>query len=564
MRGLFAALLALGSVVLGSSVAFGQNLPDVAPLGGGPPPTQSAPSKAPPGAPETHAASGGDSLLPQSSEPTLPDDPTAMTDATRAMIGADADPESHGTSNTNFRFYGLYSSETGPDYSYRVLFPLWGERRQPSLDKPEILDRASLYGGLYYQRRSAAAEDDVLFPLVWNLQNPLEKSRSTIVGPFVNRRTPTESDDWFAPLYMTGRRPGGGYTIVPPLLTALHSEADKGLSILGPAFCSWTGGPSCDTRTARDLDLGIVPLYFFGQNEDRIYEVIPPLLHYYSYRERTRSYTNIFGPYYREHTEKREMFHLLPLYYSVWGPKERHTTLLPFFHLGHNEETKERLFVNPLYLTREGSDGDKTFVTWLYARHRGATELDMVSPLYWEYRDPRIDVRRKLFFPFLYSNLTPREQTTVVFPFYGYSERYGISKSLWITPAFNYTESVQGWSLNVLPSIFLAKDANSSHTVVAPLFFDFASPKGRTTFGLPFFFRGTDLENTTQVVGNLYYRERRFKNGRDWEFHVLPLFSYGESPDGHFWNVLFGLTGFTRAGTRATVRAFWLPFNLSE
>lgn len=514
--------------------------------------------------PETHAASGGtDSTLPQGNEPSLPDDPLEMSEATRAQIGTDGDPESLGTPSDSKRdFYGLYYNEEAGEYRYRVLFPLWAERTQPSLEDPKIPDRASLYGGLYYNRRSASANDDILFPIAWNLENPLEKSRTTIVGPFVNRRTPEESDDWLAPLYMTGTRKDGGYTFIPPLLTGLTRNEEGGLNIIGPAFCSWTGGPACDVRTAREISLGIVPFYFFGQNEQKVYEIIPPLLHYYGYTERTRTWLNIFGPYYREHTEKRELFHLIPFYWSIWGEGERHTTVAPFFHYGY--KGKENLLITPLFLNKNEEDGSNTFVTWGYARHRGRTELDMYTPLYWHYRDPSINLDRKLVLPFLYTNTSPREQTTAFVPFWAYRERYGISTSLWISPLFNFQTHLQGWSTMLAPVFFFGKNGNSTHSVVAPFFWDFASPKSRTTVGLPLYFRFTKPETTTQVIGNLYYHERRYKNGTDWQFHILPLFSYGETPDGHFWNVLFGLTGYTRAGTRSTARALWIPIQLSE
>ena len=44
----------------------------------------------------------------------------------------------------------------------------------------------------------------------------------------------------------------------------------------------------------------------------------------------------------------------------------------------------------------------------------------------------------------------------------------------------------------------------------------------------------------------------------------LPLFSYGQSPSGHWWNVLFGLTGYERKGEYANVKAFWLPIQVDS
>ncbi len=66
-------------------------------------------------------------------------------------------------------------------------------------------------------------------------------------------------------------------------------------------------------------------------------------------------------------------------------------------------------------------------------------------------------------------------------------------------------------------------------------------------------------DSVTQVAANTLYMQKRVAGGLDWQFHLLPLFSYGEDPKGHFWNLLFGLAGYSRSGTSAKVRAFWIP-----
>ncbi len=532
---------------------------------GGPPPAQSGEPK-PSDLPETHAASGAtDSIVPEGNEPALPEDPLKVSDKTRALIGTDLDlsdvPQGMGE-RTERDFYGLYYDERSGEHRYRVAFPVWAERLQPSRTDPAVTDRASLFAGLYYNRRSAERADDVLFPLIWNLNDRLEDSRTTIVGPFVNRVTKTERDDWLLPLYATGQRPHGGYTLIPPLLTYLSNDAHGGFNMLGPAFCSWSGGQNCDTRTAHDIDLGVFPLYFFGQNARTQYEVIPPLLHYYRYNDRDLSWTNIWGPFYRHHTQKRDYLHLLPLYWSIWGKGERHTTVFPFFHYGYDQ--KETLFVNPLYLTHHNTDGDNTFVTWLYARHRGRTELDMITPLYWHYRDPTINLDQKLLFPFLYTRTSPRESDTVFFPFWGHFERFGVSESIWITPFFQHKHDLRGWQTNIHPILYLGRDGRNTHTVVAPIFWDFAGPESRSTVAFPFYWRFAKRDSLSQLIGNVYYSERQYKNGLDWQLHFFPLFSYGETPDGHWWNLLFGLAGYTRQGTATKVRALWVPIELSE
>jgi hypothetical protein len=559
--------------------ALGQGqLPDMAPIGAQP--AQGAPSGGP-APPETHAAPGEESTLSTGDEPSLPADPAAMSDSARAEIGTDGDVETPApTPVTKHGFYGFYYFEESLTERYRLAFPFWAERlrKVPSLTDPTKLetDRASAYGGFYYNRRGPKNADDILFPLFWNLRDPSQQARATVVGPFVNRRTPKATDDWLFPLYMTGTREHGGYTVVPPLLTSLHSDDKGGFNLVGPAYCSWSGGKKCDTRTATDIELGIVPFYFFGQNQQKLYEVVPPLLHYYSHTSRNDSWLNVWGPYFRGYkgirpdSNPRDFFHFLPLYYSIWGKKERHTTLLPFFHVGHKShageigKTDESLHITPFFLNQVGETGAKTFVTWGYARHRGTTELDMISPLYWQYRHPSIGLDRKLFFPFLYTNTSPRESTVAFIPFFGYRERFGISKSTWITPLFNYRTHLEGWAFALNPLLYFGQDGDAKHNVVAPVYFDFKSNTARSTVVFPLFWRFGQTDSTTTLVANVLHREKRRANGTEWEVHILPVFSFGGQPDGHFWNLLFGLTGYSQVGSKSTMRLFYMPIELSR
>ncbi len=133
-----------------------------------------------------HAASGADdSLSPPGSEPTLPEEPLKLTEPTFKAIGSDAQPDQEEIGrgdSTKYKFYGPYYQENSGKYQFKLLFPVWAERQMPSRTKPNETDRASLFGGLYYNRRSAERADDILFPLVWNLGDKLTQTRTTIVG----------------------------------------------------------------------------------------------------------------------------------------------------------------------------------------------------------------------------------------------------------------------------------------------------------------------------------------------------------------------------------------------
>ncbi|HNZ23191.1 MAG TPA: hypothetical protein PKL24_13685 [Polyangiaceae bacterium] len=521
----------------------------------GPPPAAGATPTAQPNAPATHAASGGEELgvLP-SLEASIPEDPLKLSKVVKKTIGSDADNEFElgRDTETTYSWYGPYYQEKSGQYRFRTVFPFWLEREQPK-------DTASFISPFYYRRRSPNVDADVVFPLYWNMRE--NESRTHVIGPLAWRKAPGESDHWLAPLVFQGTRKDGSYLHIPPLLTFTSQTHTSGFNLVGPGYCSWKGGSSCSLSSARDIDFGIAPLYFYGRSETSEYELIPPLLHYYRYDDIGEKSLNLWGPLLWSHTRERSAFHVLPLFYHLWGEDEDHVTLFPVFHYGH--KGRSSLFVNPLYMTSTGDKGEKTFVTWGYARYRGRTELDMITPLYWHYHDPDIGEDTHLLLPLLYRSVSPRQRDLAVFPLWGHFNRFGIKKTTWITPLFQHSRGLTGWETNIHPVLYMGRNQDRTHLVVAPIFWDFASPKSRSTVAFPVFWRFDDGNSVSQLLLNTYYQERKLRTGLDWQFHFFPAFSYGETPDGHWWKVMYGLAGYTRRGEMAKIYAAWIPFLLS-
>lgn len=559
-----AATLALAGAAR-AQVGFGQPGMGGPTLGGSTSPSP----KSQPAGPETHAASGaGDDKI-QTQEATLPEDPSALPDELRAKIGTDAerDVEQGRGTKTQRRFYGLYYSEESGSYRFRTAFPVWAQRDQPG-------DRATVIPPLmYYNRRSPEVSADVFFPLFWRYR--VGTDQSTIVGPFLHRRsTPTPAtktepavpgrqDNWLAPLWFQGTKTdGSGYFHVPPLLTFTTHTAGSGFNLAGTAFCSWKGGPACDLRTVDKVDLGVAPLYFYGRDDRSEYEVIPPLLRYYHYKDVDDASLSLWGPFMRTHSRESDSFNILPLFYRSWGKNYAKTTVAPLFHYGY--EGNSRLLATPLFVWARGEKDERTFATWVYARYRGRTELDMWTPLLWRYRDPDIGLSRDLFFPFYYRNTSPRSRDLAIFPFFAHFKRPAISEKLWITPLFRHETDLTGWETDIFPFFYAGRENRSSHLVVAPILWDFASPRSRTTVIVPVYFRSADQTSVSELVLNTYYHERKAVGGKEWELHFFPFFSYGETPQGHWWNVLYGLAGFTREGTASKMRTLYIPITLSK
>jgi hypothetical protein len=462
-------------------------------------------------------------------------------------------------------FYGLYEEQRGNDYRFRFLPPLYLEHTRGPGTPAE--DRQSLFALLYYQRRSPKADADVFFPLLWRFRN--DENRLFVLGPFAHREAPGEHDNWFAPLVMEGARKNGGYFHSPLLLTSSHWNSEKAFTIAGPYFRD---------RTGSDVDWGIVPFAFHGDNGNtdgsrKTYTLIPPLLYYHREREIDESSLTVAGPVILRSNPKRSIFDIAPLFYHIEGKpesggvKESHTTLFPLFHYGTSPE--QTLFVTPLYLRRTTPTVD-TLITPLFSHattRNGATSLTIVGPalpIYYRSSDADTGANALGIFPFYFGSSDPTGSALLT-PLYGRFEHAGVSRTQWFFPTLTVNRAIDGWETDFHPLVYLGRSEESSHTVVAPVFWDFANPKSRTTIGFPLYWRFSDQtdDSITQIAANTLYLQRRVAGGLDWQFHVLPLFSYGENPSGYWWNVLFGLAGFERSGEASTLKAFWLPIPLS-
>ncbi len=206
-------------------------------------------------------------------------------------------------------------------------------------------------------------------------------SRTTIVGPLVNRVAPDENDNWLAPLYFTGKRKNGGYTLIP---AAAHLHEHERPRRLQPrradvlfldrrqhlrrahgrraSISAWR--PSTSTaRTPRRST----------KSSRRFFTTTTTTI--------ARSAGRTSGASTTASTRNAGHAPPAPALLSIDGKNEHHTTLLPFFHYGYDRNSW--LLINPLFLAAEGLQGESTFVTYLYARYRGRTTLDMVTPLYW-------------------------------------------------------------------------------------------------------------------------------------------------------------------------------------
>jgi hypothetical protein len=511
----------------------------------------------------------------RASEPEIapPSSPLAVSPELKDRIGTDyaGGPASPEGSLARRRWFPFFE-ETRGDYRLRLAPPFWLEHTRGLKDPTQSLygipptpDTEGLIALLYYYRRSQALDMDVLFPAVWRVRD--RENHVVVAGPVVHREAPGENDNWLAPLFFQGSRKDGGYFHSLPLLTTSHWGEKGAFTLVGPYFRD---------RTGSDVDLGVVPFFFHGDNGStdgnrRVYTLVPPLLYYHSAHEIDSSTNTIVGPVIAQSNAKRDIFDVAPFFFHIQGKPETggvpeyHTTVFPLFHYGRDPE--KSLFILPGYYRRVGKDTD-TLLSPFYSNaqtHNGKTSLTAIGPvlpLLWNYRDTELGVHAWAVAPFYYDSQSPAGHDWLT-PVVGRFETIGQTSTTWLFPSFTFNTNVHGWENALHPIVYVGRKDDSTHTVVAPFFWDFASPSGRTTIGFPLYWRfaeGQD-ESVLQVAANTVYLQKRVAGGTDWSFHFAPLFSYGEDPRGHFWNVLFGLAGFSRHGTATQTRIFWIPID---
>ncbi|MDP9150225.1 MAG: hypothetical protein M3O36_09835 [Myxococcota bacterium] len=508
-------------------------------------------------------------------EPAIapPQDPLVMSPEARERVGSDwtSGPPSPEGQLLRRRWFPFYEEVRG-DYRLRLVPPVLIEVSRGLRDPtqrlygvPQAEDTEGLYSLLYYRRRSPRLDMDVIFPAFWRVHEG--RSKALVIGPLAHREAPGEHDNWLAPLLFEGERRDGGYFHAPLLLTTSHWGAEGAFTLVGPYFRS---------RTGSDIDTGVAPIFFHGDNGDlegngRSYTLIPPLLFYHADHEFEGTSLTIAGPVVAQSDPKRAVLDVAPLFFHIHGKPESggvaesHTTLFPLFHYGRTPE--QSLFIVPGYYRRVTATSDallSLFYSHVEGRN-GATSLTAagpVVPLWWSYSDRDIGLRSWALAPLFFRSDSPTGHDWLT-PLVGRFEKYGESRTWWVFPTLTLASDTHGFENDFHPIVYTGRTDDSTHTVVAPIFWDFADPKGRTTIGFPVYWRfaeGAD-DSVVQVAANTVYVQKRVAGGHDWQFHLVPLFSYGESPNGYFWNVLFGLAGFTRQGTGGQVRALWIPFD---
>ncbi len=453
----------------------------------------------------------------------------------------------------------LFLRMTRGDTTTTAVFPLFFQE-----ESPDDLSRMIF---LYYYRRSLEENADVLFPLYWSFRGV---DSLTFSIPPVYYHYDDDGFDWgIAPLIFDGRSGDSVYTIIPPLLTFSYADEDEAYTL---ATIFWR------YREREAVRWGIFPLVWDLATElNRDTFALPFFFRFSDYE--TENVLTVVPPVYHEEDPEHALFGVAPLFHHYHDATGSSLTLPPLlFHYG-NFDGDVRLF-NPLFLYFDVDD-ERTFLTWLYQRHRGATELDAVAPFVFSYRDPREHYSSLVIPPLLWTFSGPASTNTVVFPFFGYFHEPGLFSTYatlltvhnvrhdedagftWIFPTIQLEHDPDKSIVNFHPLLYSRNEEEYRHLVIAPIHWDFEwrDEDYRATVDFPIFWRFRSGPEVKQVLLNTYYREYEEDGASGWEFHFFPLFAFGKPrPSDHWWSILYGLVGYRRQGSYGQTRLFWIPF----
>lgn len=306
----------------------------------------------------------------------------------------------------------------------------------------------------------ALRREHLIIPPLLTVHTWTPEHAFTWAGPFYYDRLRADTDWGVAPFVFAGSNLHRSYTLIPPLLTyhRYNRDEDKSLTVVGPF---WT------TSSPDSFSVNLAPVFFHHHDATSSRTTLAPLLHLDSGPDRRTLITPLFyygrrgesstfvSWLYQNHRGATNWDAVAPFFFSSREPATgAHTeAFFPlFYHRAtlnsntwwvaptiHYEREGRDWFFNLYPLVFTGRSGARTHAVIgpLYARFTNEethSDLMMVTPLFWRYRDP--------------------ESQTIVLPpvLFMESQRQGVRSYEWhVLPLFSYARPrPEDFSWNVL------------------------------------------------------------------------------------------------------------------
>ena len=437
-----------------------------------------------------------------------------------------------------------------PDYmlTFSIIPPLFHHKK----DEKTV-------GGLfpiYWATSGINWKSKVFFPFYWSGKNEVDKSEYLTLIPilFYNRKPELEygAFGFVIPLYFYYKTPLYKLDIYGPIWNFATLQEGKKKWGFFPLY--WSGASSEYRFSA------FLPFYWNYKNmKEKRSTVAITLLLYYQQKSESEELKTIFPVYwyirnvfytkeiftlwYRKKQGDEVSYGIFPLYNVSNKPKYNSFYFLPFIWYEHDTEwNTKKLGILPLLY---------------YHNLQPDTELKIVTPLYWYYRDmdykltvcpPPIFIERKTtsdegevknygLFPLIWAHLSDYTNSFTIFPIYhGYNNYRERSYGSFLLPIWGYHKSPD---LKFYMGMLLYWDYNDilskyRLTVFLPLLYWRTVNDTKISQGVFPILWATDKPGYSSLTIFPLIWKSRNENEHSSSLILVPVFAHSVSPDEEF------------------------------
>ena len=381
----------------------------------------------------------------------------------------------------------------------------------------------------------------IVFPLLWLKQTPdyktsvfipfylrhnntLQNKRTTAITPFYWHKTASrEKSDLLIPFYWYKKTQYFDSTTRKTLLVAPlywhYKDANYTDNVIFPLF--W------HTKSVYYKSFTLFPLYYryIDYSDNRIFQAITPI--FWKYSDSTRKnwfVAPLVIAQKKWDPDTSRFFHVIPVFWSAKSAHYKYSSLFPLYLYQKNKYYKS-FTLNPLFSYGKSAQSNKKHI--------------VITPLFWHVQSGKNTWQYLIPFWYAYKKINSDNSVSVkkvAFPVFWYVSDT-LHKNITIFPVF---------------SSDVNKAFNTSYLVITPLYWNVKSSYMHQQVLFPLYFSKQEFKRTdtilTRFVAPLYYSYRSNKYQQTiyfpvfWKFSnpeyksvtVMPLFSYGKSPDKQF------------------------------
>lgn len=415
-----------------------------------------------------------------------------------------------------------------------ILFPLWWNKKRGADDN---IVYSNLFIPVYWAKKDKHKDNRVAFPIIWNLRN--QHYSSFTVAPFFSRGISSDSCTnhlTITPIFWQFRN-GVDYRIILfpiwwnikqgigkkevnnkvafPIYWNLNNEMYSSITV-APFFST---GHSTDNSRSH---LMLSPLFWHRNDGYKSSNVLFPI--WWNSKQGTadnpRTANFVLPLFWSVRDKETENTVLFPILWNFKNSNYSSSTLFPLISFGHTPDGTWRHFVAmPLFWSIiKGDDQDRVLFPLWWNRKRGsdedATSSTIILPVYWSYKDH--DKDNDYVFPLIWSLKNANYQSFTFAPLF----------------SFGHSAEKRRDHIVVNPFFWHFKNAYSYHNILLPIYWNSKRGIGEqaryTNILFPLYLSFRDAKKNNRILFPIAWT---FKNSKYSSASLLPLYSYGHSPD---------------------------------